>query len=432
MWKVGRGWVSLIKPGKEGAHKLDMSIKHNLRENVLAKLDSSTNIDDSEVMKVIDECLMKETEGEYVPLKEKILLKKEVFNSIRRYDVLSEILEDDEVTEVMINDYNNIYVEKAGRIYKENRCFESREKLMTVVQSIVSRTNRRVNDSNPIADAILPDGSRVNIVLGGVSCDGTTVTVRKFPKRIMGMEELIALETIDRETAEFLGKLVKAGYNIFISGGTGAGKTTFLNALSGYIPQDERVITIEDSAELRIRGIKNLVRLEARTGNVEGENAITIRDLIRTSLRMRPDRIIVGEVRDEAAIDMLSAMNTGHDGSISTGHANSAEDMMRRLESMVLMGAPLPILAIRQQIASAIDIVIHLGRLRDRSRKVLGISEVIGMKDGEIILSRLYEFEEQKETEGRIIGKLKKANDLMHIGKLASAGLLTIAREEGA
>ena len=407
-------------------------MQRQVSETVRRRLEDEEEIDDGKVDRVIDEALLDAIGDRYIPLAVKLSIKKDVFNSIRRFDVLSNLLEDEDITEIMINGYDRIFLEKAGRIERSEVSFESQEKLMTVVQNIVSRTNRRVNETNPIADAILPDGSRVNIVLNGVSCDGTTVTIRKFPKEIMGMKELIELGAIDRGTADFLGVLVKAGYNIFISGGTGAGKTTFLNALSEYIPKDERVITIEDSAELRIKGVENLVRLEARTTNVEGENEITIRDLIRTSLRMRPDRIIVGECRDAAAIDMLAAMNTGHDGSISTGHANSAEDMMLRLESMVLMGVELPVLAIRQQIASAIDIVIHLGRLRDRSRKVLGISEVIGMKDGEIILSKLYEFEEDSEKTGRIVGHLKKVKDLMHVGKLASAGYLNVVREETA
>ncbi len=409
---------------------LEQGIKSRIKEEVVGRLDEVQDVDDSKVMELIDESIARISREGYIPLGEKIKLKRDTFNAIRRFDVLSELLEDDEITEVMINGYDRIYIEKAGKIIKSDKSFESGEKLLTIVQNIVSRTNRRVNETTPIADAILPDGSRVNIVLGGVSCDGTAVTVRKFPKKVMGMEDLIELGALDKDVAEFLGNLVKAGYNIFISGSTGAGKTTFLNALSEFIPSDERVITIEDSAELRIKGVENLVRLEARTSNVEGENAITIRDLIRTSLRMRPDRVIVGEVRDAAAIDMLAAMNTGHDGSISTGHANSAEDMMLRLESMVLMGVDLPIRAVRQQIASAIDIVIHLGRLRDRSRKVLEISEVIGMKEDEIVLSRLYVFEEDGENAGRISGRLRRVNDLMHIGKLASSGLLNVVREQ--
>ena len=287
-------------------------MQRQVSETVRRRLEDEEEIDDGKVDRVIDEALLDAIGDRYIPLAVKLSIKKDVFNSIRRFDVLSNLLEDEDITEIMINGYDRIFLEKAGRIERSEVSFESQEKLMTVVQNIVSRTNRRVNETNPIADAILPDGSRVNIVLNGVSCDGTTVTIRKFPKEIMGMKELIELGAIDRGTADFLGVLVKAGYNIFISGGTGAGKTTFLNALSEYIPKDERVITIEDSAELRIKGVENLVRLEARTTNVEGENEITIRDLIRTSLRMRPDRIIVGECRDAAAIDMLAAMNTGH------------------------------------------------------------------------------------------------------------------------
>ena len=343
----------------------------------------------------------------------------------------------------MINGWDTIFVEKNGVIERAPKCFESADKLMTVLQQIVSSANRLLNDTNPIADVILPDGSRVNIVLNCVSLDGTAVTIRKFPKERLDMEKLIGKGTLDREVADFLKLLVMAGYNIFISGATSSGKTTFLNALSDFIPPDERVITIEDAAELSLKGIENLIRLEVRNANVEGNNSITIKDLIRTSLRMRPDRIIVGEVRDEAAIDMLAAMNTGHDGSISTGHANSVRDMMLRLESMVLMGAELPIRAIRQQISAAVDIVVHLGRLRDRSRRVLEICEVIGMEEDEIRLNTLYSFEEvlceDSETYGKqsrdikdrriVRGRLRKINDLMNVHKLEASGLIGIYRE---
>jgi pilus assembly protein CpaF len=315
-------------------------------------------------------------------------------------------------------------------LHRVNRRFESREKLLSVIQQIASGANRIVNEARPIMDAILPDGSRVNVVLESVAKNGPIVTIRKLPKQVLNMEPLIELEAIDQKTARVLELLVRAGYNIFISGGTGAGKTTFLNALAEYIPEDERVITIEDSAELQIRGLPNLVRMEARNGNVEGNNQISIRELIKTSLRMRPNRVIIGEVRDAAAIDMLTAMNTGHDGSISTGHANSARDMLLRLESMVLMGVDLPLMAIRQQIASALDIIIHLGRLRDKTRRVLQIDEVLGVKNGEIELNGIYEFEERAEYNGRISGRLSKVNDLMQVSKLSAAGLLGIYREE--
>lgn len=300
---------------------------------------------------------------------------------------------------------------------------------MSVIQQMVGEANRMVNETNPIVDIILKNGSRVNVVLKGISVEGSAVTIRKFSKKMMGMEKLIEINAINRETAEFLEKLVKAGYNIFISGGTGAGKTTFLNALSEYIPDDERVITIEDSAELQLKK-PNLVRLEARNANIEGRNQITIRDLIKTSLRMRPDRIVVGEVRDSAAIDMLQAMNTGHDGSLSTGHANSGHEMLLRLESMVLMGADLPLKAVRQQIASAIDIVIHLGRMRDKSRKVLEIREVLGVENDEIVTRELYKFAESENSGAVVDGELQKLNDLKNVNKLISAGLIEIFQEE--
>ena len=416
------------------------SHRERLKREVLSGLDLSAEIADEEVRRMIDRCILNDSGAQYMPLREKLQLKTELYNSIRKLDILSDLLEDDSISEIMINGPDTIFVEKNGVIERSGKSFESTEKLMTVLQQIVS-ANRLLNDTNPIADVVLPDGSRVNIVLSCVSLDGTAVTIRKFPKERLDMEKLITKGTLDRVTADFLSLLVRAGYNIFISGATSSGKTTFLNALSDFIPKDERVITIEDAAELRLEGIENLVRLEVRNANVEGNNSITIKDLIRTSLRMRPDRIIVGEVRDEAAIDMLAAMNTGHDGSISTGHANSVRDMLLRLESMVLMGAELPIRAIRQQISAAVDIVVHLGRLRDRSRRVLEISEVVGMEEDEIRLNTLYSFEEvlceDSETYGKnsrderrkVRGKLRRINDLMNVHKLEASGLISIYRE---
>ena len=399
-------------------------IKNRIKEEVLGSIDMTGGIEDDTVLEIIDSRILGNPEIESLSLREKVEMRKEIFNSIRKLDILSELLEDDSITEVMINGTKSIFIEKEGRLIKLDKRFEDKEKLLSVAQQIASGANRVVNGSNPIVDAILPDGSRASIVLEGVSCNGTAITVRKFPNEILDMEKLIGLNAVDRETAEFLKMIVRAGYNIFISGGTGTGKTTFLNALSEYIPKDERVITIEDSAELRLNGIENLVRLEGKNANVEGMNAITIRDLIKTSLRMRPDRIIVGEVRDAAAMDMISAMNTGHDGSLSTGHANSVPDMLLRLESMLLMAVDIPVIAIRQQIASAIDIFIHLGRLRDRSRKVLEISEVIGVKDGEIKLNPLYAYVETGERKGQVEGYLEKRGELMNISKLISAGFL--------
>lgn len=384
----------------------------------------SQEIIDEKVLELIDRSLLEHPDIGYVSLEGRIRLRKELFNAVRRMDVLSDLLEDDSITEIMINGYDQIFVEKDGRIQSFSQSFESEDRLASIIQQIVAGCNRLVNEAVPIVDARLPDGSRVNVVLPPVALDGPTMTIRKFPKEKMTMERLIELGALDEETAGFLKLLVKARYNIFVSGGTGAGKTTFLNALSDYIPKTERIITIEDSAELQLRDVENLVRMETRNSNVEGENAITIRDLIKASLRMRPDRVIVGEVRDSAAIDMLTAMNTGHDGSLSTGHANSAYDMITRLESMVLMGIELPMEAVRRQIASAVDIIIHLGRLRDGSRKVTEICEVTGIENGQVQLTPLYEFEEQAEKGRKTVqGYLKKKAALQNKEKLKRAGL---------
>ena len=384
----------------------------------------SQEIIDEKVLELIDRSLLEHPDIGYVSLEGRIRLRKELFNAVRRMDVLSDLLEDDSITEIMINGYDQIFVEKDGRIQSFSQSFESEDRLASIIQQIVAGCNRLVNEAVPIVDARLPDGSRVNVVLPPVALDGPTMTIRKFPKEKMTMERLIELGALDEETAGFLKLLVKARYNIFVSGGTGAGKTTFLNALSDYIPKTERIITIEDSAELQLRDVENLVRMETRNSNVEGENAITIRDLIKASLRMRPDRVIVGEVRDSAAIDMLTAMNTGHDGSLSAGQGNAAYDMITRLESMVLMGIELPMEAVRRQIASAVDIIIHLGRLRDGSRKVTEICEVTGIENGQVQLTSLYEFEEQAEKGRKTVqGYLKKKAALQNKEKLKRAGL---------
>lgn len=392
-----------------------------LKEEIMKAVDLSRELSDEELLDMIDHTLQLRGKERYLGIKERLRLRREIFNSIRRLDILQELVEDAEITEIMINGASRIFIEKAGRIEEWDRQFESERKLFDIIQQIVSGANRVINETNPIVDARLYDGSRVNIVLPPVSLTGPVVTIRKFPKKPMTMEKLISYGSISGEAAEFLKELVEAGYNIFISGGTGAGKTTFLNALSGYIPSNERVITIEDSAELQLVSIPNLVRLEVRNANVEGKNAVTIRDLIKSSLRMRPDRIIVGEVRDDAAIDMLQGLNTGHSG-LSTGHANSAKDMLSRLETMVLLGADIPAPAVRRQIASAIDLIVHLGRLRDRSRRVLEITEVLDCVDGEIELNPLFVFREEGETDGRIIGSLKRTRgSLIHVNKLLRA-----------
>lgn len=395
-----------------------------MKERVLEELDMSQEIRDEKVLELIDRSILEHPDTGYISLEGRVRLRKELFNAVRRMDVLSDLLEDDSITEIMINGYDQIFVEKDGCIQSFSQSFESEERLASIIQQIVAGCNRLVNEAVPIVDARLPDGSRVNVVLPPVALDGPTMTIRKFPKEKMTMERLIGLGALDEEAAGFLKLLVKARYNIFVSGGTGAGKTTFLNALSDYIPKTERIITIEDSAELQLRDVENLVRMETRNSNVEGENAITIRDLIKASLRMRPDRVIVGEVRDSAAIDMLTAMNTGHDGSLSTGHANSAYDMITRLESMVLMGIELPMEAVRRQIASAVDIIIHLGRLRDGSRKVTEICEVTGVENGQVQLTSLYGFEEQAEKGRKTVqGHLKRKAALQNKEKLKRAGL---------
>ncbi len=350
-----------------------------------------------------------------------------VYESIRGLGILGKIIEDKEITEVMINGFDSIFVERNGKPERIPDKFESQESLRKIIFRFVQNMGRSVNESDPIVDTRLPDGSRVNVVLDPVAINGPIVTIRRFPEEGMTIQKLIRLGSLTPEAAVFLEKLVRARYNIFISGGTGSGKTTFLNALSNFIPQDERVITIEDSAELQIRHIPNLVRLETKNANSAGVGAITIRDLIKASLRMRPDRIVVGEVRGGEALDMLQAMNTGHDGSISTGHANSAEDMISRLETMVLTGAAgLPLPAIKQQIASAVDIIIHLSRMRDKTRKTLSINEVIGLQDGEIVMQPLFEFVEDPERTSvrKVVGTLQRTDKQMaHPDKFISNGI---------
>lgn len=393
---------------------------------VMERLDMSRELGDKEVEAVIDDCIFVLGQSEPLSLQMKISLRKDIFNSLRRLDILTEYLDDESVSEIMVNGYKSIFIERNGKLFCSEKSFESEEKLMSVIQQIVAGCNRRVNESSPIVDARLSDGSRVHIVTRPVALSGPTITIRRFPKDVLDMQRLVKLGTLPAQVAEVLRVLVMSGYNIFISGGTGSGKTTFLNALSEFIPKDERIVTIEDAAELQNRGINNLVRLEARTENLEGKNEISIRSLIKASLRMRPDRIIVGEVRDEAAIDMLAAMNTGHDGSISTGHANSCEDMISRLSTMVLMGMEIPLSAIRQQIASAIDVMIHVSRMRDRSRKVTKICEVYLGELGEVCLRTLYEFVEDGGTVGKVEGRLIPVEPLEHTQKLKNAGLMEV------
>ncbi|WP_455717863.1 CpaF family protein [Anaerosporobacter sp.] len=392
---------------------------------------SQRELEDEQLVKLIDQEILRFGEVTFITIEQKVRLRKELYNSLRRLDVLQELVDDVTVTEIMINGAKNIFIERQGAITKCDQEFESDSRLQDVIQTIVSETNRIVNESSPIVDARLLDGSRVNVVLPPIALDGPILTIRKFPEKPITMEELIRLGALTPEVDTFLQTLVKAKYNIFISGGTGSGKTTFLNALSNYIPADERIITIEDSAELQIRSIANLVRLECRNVNVEGKNAITIRDLIKSSLRMRPDRIVVGEIRDSAAIDLLAAYNTGHDGSLSTGHANSVKDMLNRLEALVLQGVDMPVQAIRKQISSAIDIIVHLGRLRDKSRKVLEISEILEVSGEEIIVNPLYQFIMNEDKEAKELGKLERTkNGLISTEKLSRAGLQVLDNSE--
>ena len=369
-------------------------IFEKLRSDIMAALDLSREQNDEEIYRFIETEVEEYSKNNLLTLKEREQLEHLLFNSLRKYDAIQELLEDADVTEIMINGASHIFYEKKGKLFQAQTHFSSEQKLSDVIQQMAGNSNRMVNEASPIVDTRLADGSRVNIVLSPISIDGAAVSIRKFPQTPILMEDLIRIGSITEEAAAFLKVLVAAGYNIFISGGTGSGKTTFLNALSQYIPREERIITIEDSAELRLVDKPNLVRLETRNQMFDGVKPITIRDLIRTALRMRPERIVVGECRGEEALDMLQAMNTGHDGSLSTGHANSCRDMLSRLETMVLMGMELPLAAIRSQIASGLDILVHLGRMRDKSRKVLAITEVIGMQDGEIVLKDLYRYVE--------------------------------------
>lgn len=393
-----------------------------LHEKVLSRMDFMREPSDEELLEIIHSVLEESSKKQFIPLKENAALGKELFNAFRKLDILQELIEDESITEIMINGTENIFIEREGQIFLSDKKFLSRGKLEDVVQQMVAECNRIVNEASPIVDARLNDGSRVNVVLPPAAINGPIVTIRKFPKHRITMEQLLEYESISEEAAEFLVRLVKAGYNIFISGGTGSGKTTFLNVLSDYIPETERIITIEDNAELQITELPNLVRLEARNANVEGTGEISIRDLIRTALRMRPDRIIVGEVRGKEAADMLQAFNTGHDGSLSTGHANSPKDMLSRLEMMTLMGMDIPLSAVQRQIAAGIDIMVHLGRLRDRSRKVLEIVEVLGYEKDEIRLQSLFSFRETGEKNGKIQGEWVKNADLLRREKLLAAG----------
>ncbi len=387
-----------------------------LRKQLMEKLDLFRELSDEEILDAIDDLILHTKREACISLKEKVELRQELFYSVRKLDVLQELIDDNSVTEIMVNGPDSIFVERNGMLSKWNKSFTSKEKLEDVIQQIVGKCNRVVNESMPIVDARLENGARVNAVIAPVALNGPILTIRRFPDKPITMERLISLGSLTEECAKFLEKLVRARYSIVIGGGTGSGKTTFLGALSNYIPKDERIITIEDNAELKLQGIANLVRLEAKMANVEGGVSIGIRDLIKSALRMRPDRIVVGEVRGGEAVDMLQALNTGHDGSLSTAHANSSRDMLSRLETMTLMGVDLPLEAIRMQIASGVDILIHLGRMRDKTRKVLEITEVCGFQKNEIVLRTLYKWKEGK-------GLVQEA-ELLHREKLERAGIV--------
>ena len=411
-------------------------LKKTLQNELMKILEMGGEWSDEEIMNQIDDLIVSASKNIYLSGYRKLMMKQELFNSVRRLDLLQELVDDKEISEIMVNGAGDIFYERNGRMYRWEKSFESNEKLEDVIQQIVAGANRQVNEASPIVDARLSDGSRVNVVLKPIALNGPILTIRKFPEKPMDMDCLIREGAITQEAAEYLKKLVKAKYNIFISGGTSTGKTTMLNALMQYVPISERVITIEDSAELQIHNIHNLVKLEARSANAEGEHQVSIRDLIKSAMRMRPDRIIVGEVRGAESVDMIQAMSSGHDGSISTGHAGSAEEMLSRLETMILMGTEIPLVAARKQIASAIDIVIQLERLRDKSRRVTEITEVVGFENGEIILNPLFVFKEQIENNmvceeieymgetARVSGSLvASGNRLIHRKKLNAAAI---------
>ena len=399
------------------------NIKSDVYMRVCDRLVKYADADDSYVIKMIRECILANGSAHRLSPQQRGRMCHELFNRIRRLDVLQDLLEDDLVTEIMVNGPDEIFVERCGRLQGTGICFESKDRLMDIIGKIASDVNRTINLSSPILDARLADGSRVNAVLDPIAINGPSLTIRRFPSEPIDDVKLIAMGSVTAQVMEFLKKLVTAGYNILISGSTGSGKTTFLNVLSGYIPKDSRIVTIEDAAELKIMGIRNIVRLETRNATTGGCSEITIRDLIRTALRMRPDRIVVGEVRGEEAIDTLQAFNVGQDGSLSTIHANSAKDAISRLETMIMLSANIPVEALRRQIASGVDIIVHLGRLRDKSRHVLEIEEVIPAKESGVITNTLYRFCETGQEDGKIRGTLVKEGDLKDRDKLIRAGI---------
>lgn len=402
----------------------DRQLQGKLKNKILERVDLSRELSDEEILELIDETLLEFAKTCYLSLKDRHQLRQELFNSMRKLDILQELLDDSSITEIMINGTEGIFIEQNGRLKRWDKRFTSLETLENLIQQMAGVSNRMVTERNPIVDTRLENGARVNVVLAPVALNGPIITIRRFPERPIRMQELLDWGTLTEEAALFLRKAVEAKYNIFVSGGTGSGKTTFLNVLSGFIPEDERVIVIEDNAELQIQNIPNLVRMEVRNANTEGCEEIGIRQLVKTALRMRPDRLIVGEIRGEEALDVLQAFHTGHDGSLSTGHANTPKDMLGRLEMMVLMGVEMPLSAIQRQIASGIDLIVHLGRLRDGTRKVLEIMEIEGCTLEGVICHPLYHFEETGEDErGYVTGTLRRVRELMHQQKLERAGI---------
>lgn len=400
-------------------------LAEKIRNKILEILEYEGEVSDERIEELVFKSISEEMKTDFLPYHRRIQLGQEIFNSLRKLDILQNLIDNPTITEIMVNGKEAIFVEENGRIRRLDQCFESEEKLKNIIQMVVGKCNRVVNDMSPIVDARLENGARVNVVLNPVALNGPILTIRRFPEKPFDMEKLKELGAITQEGADFLRKMVIAGYNILVSGGTGSGKTTFLNALSGYIPKDERIITIEDSAELQLLGIENLIRMETKNANTEMGKAISIRELIRTSLRMRPDRIIVGEVRGEEAMDMIcSAMNCGHDGSMSTVHSNSAADTLLRVETMILMAAQIPVSAIRRQVSSGVDIIVHLGRLRDKTRKVLEIVEIIGMEGESIVINPLFEFRESSNSSiEQVQGNLIKIGELRNVAKLQAASI---------
>ena len=394
-----------------------------LKEQILERIDLSREVPDEEIQDLIDQVILACKSERHIPLDERCRLRKELFHALRRLDVLQELLDEPDVTEIMENGMDGIFVEKNGRLTRSEKRFRSADRIQDIVRQMTAACNRTVNESQPIVDARLENGDRLHVVLPPVAVNGPIITIRRFPKEPMTMKRLMELESISEEEASFLEKTVRAGYSILVAGGTGSGKTTFLNALSEYIPSDERVIVIEDTAELQIRSVENLVRLETRSAVMEDSREITIRDLIRASLRMRPSRIIVGEVRGAEAFELLTCLNTGHDGGICTCHANSTMDTVTRLETMVLMGMELPLQAIRRQIASGIDVIVYLGRLRDKSRRLLEITEVTGMEGEQVAFNPLFSFRETGEVSGRIVGVQERMGEMKHTEKFLRAGM---------